>query len=366
MNDKFTFSLKKTRIQETSDCFCGIIGKTRLMQNLFHLIRLAALDDSVSVLICGDSGTGKKLVAKAIHKTSKRKSKKFIEVDCAKKLDGSLERELFGFTKGAFAEAVETKQGLIHFADKGTLFLKKIECLDHSLQVKILRIILEKSYKPVGGSQVVAINTRILAATKCDLEKLVKLGRFNEELYSQFSGMPLNIPPLKERKEDIPLLIESFVENSTTKLDKSEFVFSKSALNSLLNYNWYGNVSELEEFIKDMSFQYQGRTVNETDLPGKFLPPHNKWAYDLSTLFEQITEQLFDLEPSSVMSLSERYSIEKNKVDFKRLIGDFETLLILHALRASGGNKKEAARLLNLKRTTLIEKIKKKKLNDIH
>jgi DNA-binding NtrC family response regulator len=328
------------------------------MQQLFDLITRVAEDDISTVLIRGESGTGKEMVAKAIHTESKRRSKNFVPVNCAAIPDDLLESELFGYTKGAFTGATANKPGRIQYADQGTLFLDEIGDMKSALQAKLLRVIQEKEFEPVGAFQAVPVNTRILAATHCDLEKMVSEGRFREDLYYRLSVVPLHIPALKERPDDIPLLIDAFFGKYAENRGRERFTFSPQALAAINHYEWRGNVRELENLIQHMTILYSGRQVELTDLPEKFhdvvIPPESD-AVDLdNSAIEQTASQ------TSGQANGQHVAWENGTIDFNELINDFETQLIVQALKLTEGNKKEAARLLNLKRTTLLEKIKKK------
>lgn len=347
--------------------YCGIIGRSSTMKSIFELISMVAEDDFSTVLIRGESGTGKELVAKAIHQQSKRKKKNFVPVNCAAIPDDLLESELFGHTKGAFTGANQSKIGRIQYAEGGTLFLDEIGDMKPNLQAKLLRVLQEKEFEPVGGLQATRVDTRILAATHCDLEQLVNEGTFREDLYYRLSVIPVNIPPLKSRKEDIPLLLDSFIHSYTTERGREKFDFSNTAMDALLRYNWRGNVRELENLVQHMSILFTGRTVELADLPEKYLLEENQSEEDISlikkmtTTAESQTEDPIPPPPEPDISLS-----LESELDFKEMINEFETKLIVKALRVTDGNKKEAARLLKLKRTTLLEKIKKKKLTPDH
>jgi DNA-binding NtrC family response regulator len=343
--------------------FCGIIGKSQQMRNIFDLISRVAEDDYSTVLIRGESGTGKELVAKAIHAQSRRKSKNFVPVNCAAIPDDLLESELFGHTKGAFTGANQNKQGRIQYADGGTLFLDEIGDMKPTLQAKLLRVLQEKEFEPVGGLKATKVDTRILAATHCDLEQLVSEGTFREDLYYRLSVIPVNIPPLKSRREDIPLLLNFFSNIYTTERGREKFTFSEEAFQTLLRYNWRGNVRELENLVQHMSILFSGKIINRNDLPEKYLSEENQ----LEPGFENPSESLPLRKESNGGSLTlpemEELFSNDQELDFKEMINEFETKLIVNALRATDGNKKEAAKLLKLKRTTLLEKIKKKNLN---
>lgn len=341
--------------------FHGMIGASPGIRRLFDLITRVADDDISTVLIRGESGTGKEMVAKAIHAQSKRRDKNFVPVNCAAIPDDLLESELFGHTKGAFTGAVSNKPGRIQYADQGTLFLDEIGDMKSALQAKLLRVIQEKEFEPVGAFKSIPVNTRILAATHCDLEQMVQEGRFREDLYYRLSVVPLHIPPLRERPDDIPLLIDAFFGKHAENRGRERFKLSPRALAAIYHYEWRGNVRELENLIQHMTILYSGRVVELHDLPEKFhgvvIPPKLESTIEPDTDLEPV--QLNPPQPAA----AQQVAWDSGAIDFNELINDFETQLIVQALKFTEGNKKEAARLLNLKRTTLLEKIKKKDIN---
>ncbi len=331
------------------------------MQQLFDMIIRVADDDISTVLIRGESGTGKEMVAKAIHAESNRRDKNFVPVNCAAIPDDLLESELFGYTKGAFTGATANKIGRIQYADQGTLFLDEIGDMKASLQAKLLRVIQEKEFEPVGALKSVPVNTRILAATHCDLERLVEEGKFREDLYYRLSVIPLNLPPLKNRIADIPLLVSAFQEKYSHQRGREPFTFSPPAMAAITHYEWRGNVRELENLVQHMSILYSGRMLMVEDLPEKF---HNV-ATPAEELTEVAQELLKSSPPEELSVFSHPLSWQDGQIDFNELINDFETQLIVQAMKLAEGNKKEAARILNLKRTTLLEKIKKKDIEGL-
>jgi DNA-binding NtrC family response regulator len=348
--------------------FYGIIGETRVMQNLFNLITKVSEDDFATVLIRGESGTGKELVAKAIHLHSSRKNNNFVPVNCAAIPDDLLESELFGYTKGAFTGAVQNKIGRIEYADGGTLFLDEIGDMKPTLQAKLLRVLQEREFEPVGGIKATPVDTRVVAATHCDLEKLVSEGKFREDLYYRLSVIPLQIPPLKDRKEDIPILLDAFLNIHATKRGRERFTISMGVMTALISYEWKGNVRELENLVQQMSILCSGKEIQMEDLPERLLIDFDPATidYDLindimsgSSLADEETEKHTQ---RSRASLPTNHEWQDGQIDFKELINDYESQLIIKAMQMTGGNKKEAAKLLNLKRTTLLEKIKKKNL----
>lgn len=346
--------------------FQGIIGSCPKMRNLFTLISKLADDNLSTVLIQGESGTGKELVAKAIHLRSPRSDNNFVPVNCAAIPDELLESELFGHTRGAFTGAAQAKIGRIEYADKGTLFLDEIGDMKPVLQAKLLRVLQEREFEPVGGLKPTPVDVRVLAATHCNLEQMVDEGRFREDLYYRLSVIPVIIPPLRERKEDLLLLINHFIKTIGKHRKNPLQGFDQQAMKALTTCNWRGNVRELENLIQHMTVLYGGATVGLTDLPEKYQNLADDQALELSSSQQTESgvtapEQLSLFSTASVAD--ETWS--DDGVDFKALVNDFETQLILQALQMTDGNKKEAARILNLKRTTLLEKIKKKNLQDL-
>jgi DNA-binding NtrC family response regulator len=329
-----------------SDGFYGMIGNSPQMRAVYELIEKVAEDGLSNVLIQGESGTGKELVARAIHAHSHRRLKNFVPVNCAAIPDDLLESELFGYRKGAFTGAIQSKIGRIQYADGGTLFLDEIGDMPPALQAKLLRVVQEKSFVPVGGLEQVPVDVRIIAATHRDLEALVSEGRFREDLYYRLSVIPLNLPPLRVRKDDIALLVEKFVQIFNRNRQYRLRGFEPAALAALLEYPWPGNVRELENLVQRMVVLHGGGSIGIDELPDKYAPPRRM---DVAPAIRSTAD------PAAVAFGAEG-------IDFDALVNDFEDRLILQALQLSGGNKKEAARLLRLNRTTLLEKMKKKGL----
>ena len=350
----------------------GFIGTCEVMQHLFDLIARIADDEFSTVLIRGESGTGKELVARAIHANSGRRKNNFVPVNCAAIPDDLLESELFGHMKGSFTGATQSKQGRIQYADGGTLFLDEIGDMKPSLQAKLLRVLQEKEFEPVGSLKPVPVNTRILAATHCNLEELVNDGRFREDLYYRLSVIPLTVPPLRERKKDIPALLESFITKYTSKRGREPISFAPQTMSVLNEYEWRGNIRELENLVQHMSILYSGTTIYPDNLPEKYTVSFDVHAQAASTASNPVKQS------SMINSTTERAELlaplrpdtpeidfSSGPVNFNELVNDFERELILGAMKRTAGNKKEAARLLNLKRTTLLEKIKKKELTGL-
>ncbi|WP_035247272.1 sigma-54 interaction domain-containing protein [Desulfogranum mediterraneum] len=345
--------------------FYGLIGKSACMQQLFQLIAKLAEDDLSTVLIQGESGTGKELVAKAIHAHSPRQKHNFVPVNCAAIPEDLLESELFGYTKGAFTGASGAKIGRIEYANGGSLFLDEIGDMKPVLQAKLLRVLQEREFEPVGGLKPIPVNVRVIAATHRNLEELVAQGKFREDLYYRLSVIPVVIPPLRERRDDIPILIEHFISNFAKTREKSLLGFDLAAMQTLANLSWRGNVRELENLVQHMTILYSGNHVSYSDLPEKY---RNGNSDPLQQAAEKHQGEDNGLQPEQLPLFSAAPSADRQEswpeegIDFNALVNDFETQLIVHALKVTQGNKKEAARILNLKRTTLLEKIKKKEL----
>lgn len=315
----------------------NIVGKSPAMKRLFDLIQTVADSDS-TVLILGGSGTGKELVAKAIHYSSRRTSGPLVAVNCAAIPEDLLESELFGHVRGAFTGAVSDRAGRFQLANGGTIFLDEIGDMTPKLQVKVLRVLQEQEFEPVGATKTVKVNVRVLAATNQDLEERVRQGLFREDLYYRLNVIPVMLPSLKERTEDIPLLLQHFIERFNKENNSHLTRFTEESIAILQKYDWPGNVRELENLVERMSVLIREGEVAPEDLPEKFQR-------------SSITES-----PNGVVNFP------TSGVDLNKLVDEYETRLILKALELSNGVKNRAASLLNIKRTTLVEKLKKKEI----
>jgi len=327
-----------------SEGFQGIIGDTPEMLQLYDLIERVALEGSSTVLIHGESGTGKELVARAIHVMSPRHRGNFVPVNCAAIPEELLESELFGYVKGAFTGATQAKAGRIRYADGGTLFLDEIGDMKPALQAKLLRVLQEREFEPVGGLKPVPVDVRVVAATHRDLEKLVAEGGFREDLFYRLSVIPLVVPPLRTRRNDIPLLAREFIRILSRNRKAQLRGFSPEAMEALKSYPWPGNVRELENLVQRLLILHDGEIVELQGLPERY-------------------RQATPIASTPSASPDHVPAWSNAGIDFNAVVGEFENHLILKALEVAEGNKKEAARLLNLNRTTLLEKIKKKQLH---
>jgi two-component system response regulator PilR (NtrC family) len=307
---------------ETTYALENIIGQSPKMQELFRLIPRIAQSNS-HVLITGESGSGKELFANALHNLSQRKDKNFVTINCAAFPEGLLESELFGHMKGAFTGALYNKQGLFEIADGGTLFLDEIGEMSINLQVKLLRVIENGTFRRVGGTSDIKVDVRIISATNKDLKEEVLAGRFREDLYYRLNVVPINIPPLRERKEDIPLLIDYFLK----KVCNSTKRFTNEAIKLLVDYPWKGNVRELENVIERVVLLSDKKEIMPEDLPLEIR------RYD---------KEYFGFIREGLPQLDER------GVDIEKVIENLEKSYLLQALDRAKGVKTEAAKLLNL------------------
>lgn len=330
----------KIETPSEEDVFCSMIGRSKVMKEVFERIQKVALTES-TVLITGPSGTGKELVAQAIHQLSSRAEKTKVSVNCGAIPRDLLESELFGHMKGSFTGAISNRKGRFELSNKGSIFLDEIGDMPHMLQVKLLRVLQSRTIEPVGSTETINIDTRVIAATHRDLEKMVVEGKFREDLFYRLNVIPIKIPALKERREDIPLLISYFSDRFASADRSNQITFSDKALEMLLAYDWPGNVRELENIIERLVILRGGHEILPEDLPAKIFR-HNPLATDHY-------KHIFELPEEGV--------------DLKKVLSDIEDSLILQALSYTDGNKNQASKLLALNRTTLIEKMKKKALH---
>jgi two-component system response regulator PilR (NtrC family) len=314
--------LKREMASQSS--FAQLVGQSEAMQKVFDVVRKVA-DSKSNVLICGESGTGKELVARAIHYNSARSSHPFVAVNCSAVPETLLESELFGHMKGSFTGAISNKAGLFEIANGGTVFLDEIGDTTPTIQVKLLRVIQEREFRRVGGSQDVKVDVRIVAATNKDLEKAVADGSFREDLYYRLDVIPIRLPPLRMRTGDIPLLVNHFLERFSKESGRPKPVISSEAMHVLLGHEWRGNVRELENLIERVvAFSAEGPVI-DTDVCG--------WLHRPTTQSQQ-----------SAMPLD----LTDEGLDLEGLINGIEKDLLLKALERSKWVKKKAARMLRL------------------
>ena len=334
----------------------SIIGNSQGIRDVFGVVEKAARSDS-TVMIFGESGTGKELIARALHQNSKRESKPFIAVNCGAIPHELLESELFGYEKGSFTGASHARIGRLERANEGTVFLDEIGDMPAALQVKLLRVLAEQEIDRLGGSKPVKVNVRFITATHRNIEDAIKEGKFREDLYYRLNIIPIFIPPLRDRKSDIPLLVQNFLKKCNENQDQQAKVISDETIQILTNYSWPGNIRELGNFIERMVVLSVGDNITPRDLPEKVLgevpreslPPMEKPGCELSP-----TEMLQNgLKQSFFIGLPE------GGINLKNAVEEFERGLITEALEKTNWVKNKAAGLLELNRTTLVEKIKK-------
>jgi DNA-binding NtrC family response regulator len=338
--------------------FSGIVGKSRVMRGLFELLETIAQTAS-TVLVTGETGTGKELVARAVHQNSPRRAQRFVAINCGAIPETLLEAELFGHVRGAFTGAVTTRAGRFEEANRGTLFLDEIGTMPPALQMKLLRVIQGREVQRLGDTGLIKVDVRIIAATNLDLERAVAEGAFREDLYYRLNVIPVHLPALRERKDDIPLLSQHFLERFFAQTvnpggaglrqaipegrafarpqdgENASPGISQDALRHLMSYNWPGNVRELENALeRAVALSGGRRQIEVRDLP----PTIQAAGASIAPVDMPIPEEGFDL-PGYIERL--------------------ERDVIARALEKTGGNKGAAAKLLNLKRTTLVEKLKR-------
>src|SRR5215217_3923790 len=313
----------------------GLVGRSQIMRDLFQLLETVAATAS-TVLITGETGTGKELAARAIHHNSPRRANRFVALNCSAIPETLLEAELFGHARGAFTGAVGTRQGRVEQAHKGTLFLDEVGTMSPALQAKLLRVLQEREFERVGDAHTVKVDVRIIAATNADLHRMVAEGTFREDLFYRLNVIPVRLPPLRERKDDIPPLVRHFLQKFCTEGNRPVMTISQAATRALMAYSWPGNIRQLENAVERAVALSGGRTqVEAIDLP-----PEIQQAAD---------------EPPTVAGLP----FPEEGLDFDTFIAGIEREMIRRSLERTNGNKGAAARLLNLKRTTLVEKLKR-------
>ena len=311
--------------------FEGIIGRSRAMQPLFSMIETVARTAS-TVLVTGETGTGKEVIAKAIHHNSPRKTHRFVAVNCAALPETLLESELFGHVKGAFTGAVSTRQGRFELANKGTLFLDEIGTMSLGLQTKLLRALQERAFERVGGNDTIKVDVRVIAATNAPLPRMIAEGSFREDLYYRLNVFQVTLPPLRDRREDIPLLIKHFVSKFAPEAPPQ---ISQGAMRCMMAFNWPGNVRQLENAVERAVTMRGSRP--EIDV-GDLLPEMQEAPPATATPYVDLPEEGLDLN---------------------EYLSTIERDLLRRALERTRGNRNKAAEVLRIKRTTLVEKMKR-------
>lgn len=319
--------LKEVSSQKKTDM---IIGKSGAMQKVMSLVKKVA-DARISVLITGETGVGKEVVANAIHNLSSRSDKAFVPVVCSSLSESLLESELFGHEKGAFTNADSMHKGKFELAHGGTIFLDEIGEINQSVQVKLLRVLQERKFERVGGEEPIEVDVRVLAATNKNLEEEVKAGRFREDLYFRLNGIHIEVPPLRERKDDLPLLLNSFLERYNEENGKHITGFDNQARNALYKYNWPGNIRELQHCVESSVVMAGGNEIRLDDLPP---------------------------------SVSKASSTENILIPLGIPLDEAEKIIIQENLAANKGNKSKTADVLGIGRKTLHRKLQEYGMDD--
>lgn len=316
----------KKRLAEASPSR-EIVGTSQAMTQVFSMINKVK-DTDGTVLVIGESGVGKELVARAVHDKSKRATRPFVALNCGALPDDLLESELFGYEKGAFTGASRRKQGLLETAEGGTVFLDEVSSISPMMQVKLLRFLQERTFMRLGGNETISVDVRVIAATNEDLKEAVDRGAFRKDLYYRLNVIPIEIPPLRERRDDIPLLVRHFIAKYSLKMGKNIAGASKEAEELLIRYKWEGNVRELENIIE------RAITVTDDAIIG-----------------------LDDL-PDEIRTSAERMEKTRSPYDVDLSLYDVEKLHIKTVLAQTQGNKSRAARMLGIDYSTLLRKLK--------
>lgn len=317
---------------ELGNSWGNIVGESEQMKKVFSIMQRVA-DTPTTVLVTGESGTGKELVARGLHQASSRNQAPFVSLNCAAIPENLLESELFGHEKGSFTGAVGLKEGKFEYANNGTLFLDEVGEMPLNLQVKLLRVLQEQEFQRVGGNKEIKVNVRLVAATNKDLKEEVEMGRFRGDLFFRLNVVNVKVPPLRERRSDIPFLVAHFVGKYSRKLDRKIKEVDPEAMRVLYSYNWPGNVRELENVIESALVMSRGSTVKKSDLPSE-LRTHGQIFEDTETLI----------------------SMDSGLMD---TLDAIEAKMIRQALKQSGNVQAQAAKILGISRSNLQYKLKK-------
>ena len=338
--------------QRPVDLFRSLVGTSRAVQMVRKMIQQVA-NSEANVLILGESGTGKEVVARNLHYHSNRRDKSFVPVNCGAIPADLLESELFGHEKGAFTGAISTRQGRFELAEGGTLFLDEIGDMSLPMQVKLLRVLQERTFERVGSNKSIKANVRIVAATHRNLEEAITEGKFREDLFYRLNVFPIDMPPLRGRAEDIPLLVNELIRRIEHE-KRGSVRLSQAAVLALCQYNWPGNVRELANLIERMAILYPFGVVNMGDLPEKFQT--DAVRSETINLSEEVLAQA---QPIQHYQLETEPRLPRNGLDLKEHLSNLEVGYIRQALDEANGIVAQAAKRLGMRRTTLVEKLRK-------
>jgi sigma-54 specific flagellar transcriptional regulator A len=335
------------------ELFRSLVGNSHAIRHVRNLIRRVAISDA-TVLILGESGTGKEVVARNIHYQSPRREGPFVPLNCGAIPAELLESELFGHEKGAFTGAITARQGRFEMADAGTLFLDEIGDMPLAMQVKLLRVLQERIFERVGGNKSIKVNVRIIAATHRNLDDHIKIGAFREDLYYRLNVFPIDMPPLRERAEDIPLLIDELIRRVEHE-QRSSVRLTPAATVCLCEYPWPGNVRELANLIERLVILHPYGLVDVHDLPERFRQKSARVPKERSSLLGRGSAADEVEEDDS----GQAFQLPRGGLDLKEYLNNLECALIKQALEESGGVVAHAAQRLKMRRTTLVEKMRK-------
>ena len=317
--------------------FPGVVGQSRAIKSVFHVLRRVA-PTNISVLVEGQSGTGKELIARAIHDNSPRRNKQFIPINCAGLAESLLESELFGHAKGAFTGATVDRKGHFEVADKGTLFLDEIGDMPLPMQAKLLRVLEDGIIVPVGSSKPILVDVRVISATNCDLAKLVEEKKFRQDLYFRIKGVSITLPPLRSRPQDIPELFGYFLKEVCDELGRNISMITEAAMSILQGYDWPGNIRQLRHCIRTMVVMCEGDTLNVIDIP-----PEINRIKQIEGQVAPHARQLVGVQMPDMSNMS---------------LEELEQMHIRTILEKTQGNRSEAAKILKIGERTLYRKIK--------
>lgn len=355
-----------------SALFRSLVGQSQGIREVRHLIEQVATTDA-NVLILGESGTGKEVVARNIYYHSGRSKGPFVPINCGAIPPDLLESELFGHEKGAFTGAITARKGRFELAEGGTIFLDEIGDMPMPMQVKLLRVLQERTFERVGGNSTIQVNVRVVAATHRDLEKMIADGSFREDLYYRLNVFPIEMPALKERKEDIPLLLRELMVRLESEGSRP-ICFSPRAVNSLMEHSWPGNVRELANLIERMIILYPDKLVDVNHLPTKYrysdIPEFQPEYHSQESIEELERETLAEVfsenfqfepeeQPAPINGAQVPQAIPPEGINLKEMLADLEINLINQALDLQSGVVARAADMLGMRRTTLVEKMRK-------
>lgn len=358
----------KTSVHNKTRLFRSLVGRSKQIQGVRHLIEQVAPSEA-NVLILGESGTGKEVIARNVHFLSNRTDSIFIPVNCGAIPGELLESELFGHEKGAFTGAIATRKGRFELAEGGTLFLDEIGDMPLQMQVKLLRVLQERTYERVGGSKPIKCDVRVIAATHRNLEIMIEDGQFREDLYYRLNVFPIDSPALRERKEDIPLLLNELV--SRLECDNAQIKFTANAMTSLMDHKWKGNVRELSNLVERLMILYPNQLIDVSDLPSKYkhldveayepeYPQELLEREAINALFGGADSEHNDNDADIAIAMNSiSTQLPLDGLNLKEYISDLEVSLITQALEQQDWVVARAAEVLGMRRTTLVEKMRK-------